>query len=248
MLYKGELMIKYVFQKVPYNLKLIYLMLFNRNAYLAHRDYVNTDYRQKCIHIMEAMNYAKVSELPLVYLEFGCHSGRTFSAAVRASRELGILDKTQFYAFDSFEGLPATSAEDGIFKGGTFRTGITEFKSAVKKQADFNVCDANIIQGFYSESLNLETMSKIPSAGVIHIDVDLYSSAIEVLSFVKPLIVAGTVILFDDFFCFPAGSNKGESRALNEFLSNNPDLQVIEWKNYSSFGKSFFVTKVKMGN
>ena len=63
----------------------------------------------RMIYIMEAMNYAKVALLPKVYLELGGHSGRTFSAAIRASRELSILEDTSFYAFDSFEGLPETT-------------------------------------------------------------------------------------------------------------------------------------------
>ena len=58
---------------------------------------------------LQSINYLKISKLPLVYYEFGCHSARTFSSAIRASRELGIFDDFKFYAFDSFEGLPKTS-------------------------------------------------------------------------------------------------------------------------------------------
>ena len=79
---------------------------------------------------------------------------------------------------------------------------------------------------------------------MVHIDVDLYSSAKEVLNFILPLIVSGTVIIFDDWYCFPPGSNKGEMRALNEILEENPGLKLKEWKSYSSFGKSFFVVSV----
>ncbi len=220
-------------------------MIFNRNAFLAHKDYVFTDYREKCVHIMEALNYLKVSKLPQVYLEFGCHSGRTFSAAIRASRELSILQNTEFYAFDSFEGLPQTNDDDGIFKAGTFSTGIADFKKALQKQASYKIRDNNIVKGFYSDSLTSELQAKMPKVGVVHIDVDLYSSTVQVLSFIKPLLIPGSVLIFDDWYCFPAGSNLGESRALHEFLDENPSFKVIEWKSYSSFGKSFFVTEVE---
>ena len=179
---------KFIPKKLKYKLKMIYLMLFDSNAYEAHNDYVFTDYRQKCVHILEAMNYVKVAQLPNVYFEFGCHSGRTFSSAIRACRELGILEKTKFFAFDSFQGLPETSNDDGIFRSGDFATGVRDFKRALEKQANYKISDDNIIKGFYSESLNKDLQAKMPKVGVIHIDVDLYSSAVDVLSFIKPLL------------------------------------------------------------
>ena len=219
-------------------------MIFDRNSYLAHTDYVFTDYKQKCVHILESMNYVKIALLPKVYLEFGCHSGRTFSAAIRAARELNILESTEFYAFDSFEGLPSTTDEDGIFEKGSFSTGVSDFKSALEKEANYQIGDGHIVKGFYSASLTPELQSKMPKVGIVHIDVDLYSSTVDVLTFIKPLLVKGSVILFDDFFCFPAGSNQGEPRALSEFLSENPEVKVMDWKSYSSFGKSYFVTDI----
>lgn len=193
---------------------------------------------------MEAMNYVKVSQLPKVFFEFGCHSGRTFSAAIRAAREINILDEASFYAFDSFEGLPNTTQEDGIFKTGTFYTGEDDFKIALKKQANFNLDNKYICKGFYSNSLTKDLQNNMPKIGVVHIDVDIYSSAKEVLNFIKPLLVKGSVLIFDDYYCFPAGSNQGECKALNEFLEENQGFQVEEWKSYSSFGKSFFITSI----
>lgn len=232
-------------ETIRYNLALLFKWLFDRNAFVAHKDYVSTDHRQKCVHIMEAMNYIKVAQLPRVYFEFGCHSGRTFSAAIRASRELSILDSTEFYAFDSFKGLPRTNDEDGIFEAGTFSTGVAEFKNALLKQANYEIADNNIVKGFYSDSLTAERQIEMPKVGIVHVDVDLYSSTVEVLAFIRPLLVPGSVLIFDDWYCFPAGSNLGEPRAFREFLEENTDFKVIEWKSYSSFGKSFFVTDVE---
>lgn len=231
-------------QNLGYKFSLLYLWLFNRNSYIAHKDYVSSDYKQKCVHIMEAMNYVKVAQLPKVFFEFGCHSGRTFSAAIRASKEINIINETEFYAFDSFVGLPKTSSDDGIFEEGTFHTGVSDFKKALKTQADYNLNDKYIYKGFYSNTLTDELQKKMPKVGVVHIDVDIYSSAKEVLNFIKPLLVKGSVLIFDDYYCFPAGSNKGEHRALNEFLNENPSFKITEWKAYSSFGKSFFITDI----
>ncbi|MGP1666287.1 MAG: hypothetical protein ACTS5I_10360, partial [Rhodanobacter sp.] len=50
--------------------------------------------------------------------------------------------------------------------------------------------------------------------------------------------------VFDDWYAFPGGSLMGERRALTEFLAENPSFEVEPWKAYSTFGQSFFVSKV----
>lgn len=225
-------------------IKGIFLWLFDKHSFRAHLDYVYTDDKLKCLHILEAINYTYIAEVPPVYLEFGCHSGRTFSSAVRAARYLKIKE-AQFFAFDSFEGLPATNySTDGYFKAGTFSTSLKEFHSIVRKMAGLKLNTANIVRGFYDTSLTYDIQKRIPKAGVIHIDVDLYSSTVDVLNFIKPLMTVGTVLLFDDWYCFPPGTNKGEARAFSEFCEANPSFAVEEWKTYSTFGKSFFVTRL----
>jgi O-methyltransferase len=225
-------------------LKGAYLRVFDRLSFRAHLDYLYTDEHLKFVHILEAINYTHIAELPAVYFEFGCHSGRTFSAAVRAARYLKMKD-THFFAFDSFQGLPETThTEDGYFKSGTFATGVDEFVRSVRTLSGLSLKRTNIIEGFYEKSLSPDLQANMPKAGVIHIDVDLYSSTVEVLRFIKPLMMIGTVLIFDDWFCFPPGTNKGEARALKEFCLENPSFSVEEWKTYSTFGKSFFVTSL----
>ncbi len=218
--------------------------LLQPKLYPALMDYTYTDERLKCVHILEAMNYARVVGLPNVYFEFGCHSARTFSAAVRAARYLKMKD-AQFYAFDSFQGLPViNTAEDGYFKTGSFATSLEEFVRLVHQKSGLRIDRENVIEGFYSDSLTSDLQARMPKAGVVHIDVDLYSSTVEVLRFIKPLVVTGTVLIFDDWYAFPPGANKGEMRAVKEFCEANPSFAIQEWKSYSTFGKSFFVTEL----
>ena len=210
------------------------------------KDYKYTDEHLKFVHILECINYLKVAgndnKIPPVFFEFGCHSGRTFSAAVNAVNYVG-LDEAKFFAFDSFKGLPATSEiEDGIFQEGDFSTSAIEFKRIIQKKTGLILDKKNIIEGFYSDSLSRALQERMPQVGVVHIDVDLYSSSVEVLKFIKPLIVTGSILMFDDWYCFPVGEPKGERLALEEFLLDNDAFSVEEWKNYSTFGKSFFVT------
>lgn len=214
----------------------------------ASNNYKYSDEHLKFVHILEAINYLRVAgaegRLPHTYLEFGCHSGRTFSAAINAAKFLQ-LNNMKFYAFDSFEGLPETKAEeDGFFKTGSFCTSRRDFLSIVKKNTGLNLPDRCIVEGYFCNSLTSELQTSMPKAGLVHIDVDLYSSTAEVLEFVKPLLVNGTLVLFDDYYAFPGGSLMGERRALTEFLDKNPGFEVEPWKSYSTFGQSFFISKV----
>jgi hypothetical protein len=63
------------------------------------------------------------------------------------------------------------------------------------------------------------------------------------INIIKKLLVEGSVLIFDDYYCFPAGSNQGECKALKEFLENNKGFQVEEWKSYSRFWQIFFYYK-----
>ena len=165
-------------------------MLFKRHLFQAHKEYIFTDEKLKFSHIVEAINYARVAELPNVYFEFGCHSARTFSTAARAAAYLKIKD-AQLFAFDSFQGLPETSKkDDGYFESGSFFTPKNEFLRLVKRYSGLKL------------------------------------------------------LAFDDWYCFPPGSNKGEKLALEEFCNNNPSFKLEEWKSYSTFGKSFFVNSL----
>jgi len=120
----------------------------------------------------------------------------------------------------------------------------SDFLRIVKQKTGLDLDNDHIIKGFYSDSLTKELQARMPKVGMVHIDVDLYSSTMEVLEFIKPLLVVGTVLIFDDWYCFPPGSNKGETRAVKEFSAANPSFQLEEWKAYSTFGKSFFVTSL----
>ena len=55
-----------------------------------------------------------------IYFEFGCYSGRTFSAAINAYNFFKIKNFSA-YAFDSFRGLPENEeTQSSVFKPGSF--------------------------------------------------------------------------------------------------------------------------------
>ena len=120
--------LKLLLRKLPNNflekLKFLKYFLLENHLLEARNQYKYSDENKKFVHILEAVNYIKNAGnqgelLPQTYFEFGCHSGRTFSAAVNASNFLKAKN-FNFYAFDSFQGLPVCNQEiDGIFKSKT---------------------------------------------------------------------------------------------------------------------------------
>ena len=118
------------------------------------------------------------------------------------------------YGFDSFEGLPYS---DHAWKKGDFSCGLDECEQNLK-----NICGDNwnqyikLIKGWYSDTLTSELLSSINNgySPLIHIDCDLYQSALEALSFVQPLMTKNTYIMFDEF-------DFGEDRAWNLVASKH---------------------------
>ena len=153
------------------------------------------------------------------------------------------MDDFEFHAFDSFQGLPETDEADGYFEEGTFDTSQADFVSIVKRRTGKLLAGDSIHSGFYVDSLTTELQARLPKIGVLHVDVDLYSSTVELLDFVEPLLCDGTVILFDDWYCFPLGTSGGEGLEVEHFLSKRQGIEMVPWKAYSTFGQSFFVKK-----
>jgi O-methyltransferase len=182
--------------------------------------------RQRLFQIIE--KFASVNR-PIngYYMEFGCHTARTMRYAWRHFGQFGW----SFLAFDSFEGLPASTAidEQEIWGAGKYATSEEEFSRIVIK-AGMPRDRLQTIKGFYDESLTPALAQKLlpTKAAVVFVDADLYESAVPVLRFARQFLQVGTVIVFDDWDCFLADPERGERRAWAEFLAVNPELRFEE--------------------
>ena len=145
--------------------------------------------------------------------EFGCWSGKTLKALNLAINKLHRkkVGYKNIHAFDSFEGLPEET--EGMYrtpawcKGNfsskhLFHTNDTEtIKRRIEGISGFE--KINFIEGFYEDSLNEETFNnnEFNPAILVHIDVDIYKSTVEVLDFLfkYKIIRKGTILVYDDF-------------------------------------------------
>ena len=229
-------------------LKKIYYKLFDPKRLKVFNHFQLQDIISKELSILNALRLIQsqnVNGLPNTYFEFGCHSGRTFSSAINATKFLKFPN-FEFFAFDSFQGLPETNPEiDGnFFKSGQYYTTKDQFIKIIKKNTGVKLKQSNIFEGFYSDILNESLLEKLPSIGLVYIDCDLYSSSKEVLNFIKKLLMNGSIIMLDDYYCSSkSGSLKGQRHAFDEFLSENSEFQIEHYKNFSDFGAMFLVSK-----
>ena len=128
-------------------------------------------------------------------LEFGVYSGRTINCLSSLRPDLS------FVGFDSFEGLPS----DWDMGGKLVQ------KEYFKKQ-EMPIVNQNVtlVKGFFDKtinewksSLNKERLKKNKKfISYLHIDGDLYSSAIDVLFGLDEFIKPGTIIRFDELCCW----------------------------------------------
>lgn len=151
----------------------------------------NDFYNRRVVHKnrIELYNdYATENDLKkdaITYLEFGVGRGNS----LRWWTENNANTQSVFWGFDTYEGLPE---KYGAYEAGTFSL-----------QGNFpDIPDRRIqfIKGLFQDTLLL-TIPKIDfeKRTIVHIDGDLYTSALFALTMLYPYLKKGDVIIFDEF-------------------------------------------------
>jgi hypothetical protein len=167
---------------------------------------------EKCrfLNLEYALSQIKINGF---VLEFGVHSGSTINFISN------ILNKDTVYGFDSFEGLP----EDWNI---SYKEKFNKHKKGYFAVETIPTVNENVklVKGFFDQSLEPWIKeNNLDQIKFLHIDSDLYSSAIYVLKILNRYIVSGTIIVFDEFY--PWGRKRYETweeheyRALKEWIT-----------------------------
>ncbi|NTW50206.1 MAG: macrocin O-methyltransferase [Chlorobiales bacterium] len=125
---------------------------------------------------------------PVSYLEFGVASGNSIKWWVEHNAD----PNSRFVGFDTFTGLPEDWS--GGFREGAFSTG--------GKMPLINDSRCCFQKGLFQETLPafLSTYQPPPERKqIIHLDADLYSSTLYVLTSLAGILKAGDVLIFDEF-------------------------------------------------
>jgi O-methyltransferase len=143
----------------------------------------------------------EVKDQAIDYIEFGVASGIAFKWWVERNKN----PDTRFYGFDVFTGLP----EDfGVMKKKHYDT-----KGATPDIDDSRV---TFVSGLFQNSLpGFLKGYKSNKRKVVHMDADLYSSTLYVLTRMFPLLKNNDIIIFDEF-----GVPTHEFRAFSDIVSS----------------------------
>lgn len=157
-------------------------------------------------HLIQSQNL----DTGIDYLEFGVAKGHSFRWWIDR-----ITDPDAgFYGFDTFSGLP----EDwGFFKKGDMNNGNNPPAITDKRH--------HFYQGLFQQTL-LPFLNEYKSGRkkVIHLDADLYSSTLYVLTLLTPVLKAGDILLFDEF-----------------------NVPMHEYKAFAEWSSSFYVNYKVLG-
>ena len=164
-------------------------------------------------------NLASVIRLPGDVVELGCNVGVTSSYLQRLIKAAGV-DK-RLHVYDSFEGLPPKTAEDGA-------TPCDEGASAVsvemfhKTFEDAGVELPIINKGFFGDIADEKYPEKICFA---FFDGDFYGSIMDSFKKIYDKMVPGGIILIHDYawLAFP-----GVCKACDDFLADKPEKTFQE--------------------
>ena len=206
------------------------------------RDFLPKKRKQEILGTaMSAVNAWKLPQGD--YLEFGVWEGRSFAFAYHQAKRYDL--DMEFFAFDSFKGLPEIGNDDartGIFKKGDYSCSEENFTKNMI-HSGVNVEDIQIISGFYSDTLKPSLLSelRIKKASIVFIDCDLYPSTRLALEFITDILETGSFLIFDDWFCYGGDPNSGEMKATREWLKKNPHITLVEYKKFGIDGNSFLV-------
>ncbi len=203
------------------------------------------------------------------YLEFGTYRGRSAANAYQAlastfenrlANETALMSSEQrskcqeqwaamrFILFDSFQGLPKMEGID--LDGDDFLPGQY---ACSKDEVIGNLANSNVdlakfrfVEGWYKDSCVPSTKERlgIKSASICWIDCDIYQSTVEVLGFLKDVMIDGTILVFDDWFCFRGSPYRGQQRAFREFQEQMPEWVFHEFQREASARIAFFCNRV----
>jgi predicted O-methyltransferase YrrM len=171
--------------------------------------------------------------------------GLTFHPTSSARRVVGI---------DSFEGLPASVEDHARWREGDCavvhgwhplaREGERVSPATVRQLfAHCGLRQPDILEGRFADVLPRVVPETLGSVALLHVDCDLYESTRDALEGLAPVIEDGAVVMFDDWFHFKGRPDRGEARALGEFLDRHPEWQAVPWRVYGTFCQAFIFVR-----
>jgi len=199
-----------------------------------------------------AIEYINVEGIGGDIVECGVYTGVSLALlayAQQAQEAPGLARRV--VGFDAFEGLPPSQDLHPLWTTGSFSVNTGEHPvlpigARATPQATrelFALCHLPppvLEVGWFAETFRRAPCEAI---ALLHVDCDLYESAVDVLHGAAAALQDGTMVLFDDWFLFKGHPGKGESRAFSEFLAGHPEWDAVPYRTYGTCGRAFILSR-----
>ena len=166
------------------------------------------------VHLDGVMRLANDRNIPGAVVECGSWNGGSVAMMGATCADQSCQTPREFWAFDSFEGLPPPGDKDGKEEQEAFFVGWClgdpEKVRRIFAQLSRSKYRLNIVRGWFSETMNETPVDQI---ALLHVDVDWFESVEYVLETLYDKIAPGGFIVFDDY-----GVWQGCRTAVDQFL------------------------------
>lgn len=200
------------------------------------------------LFLQRAVQYVLHGAVEGDFIEFGTATGFTASVIATAIAETRRGADRNLWLFDSFEGLPASTAAadaqsphvlSGVWGEGTCR-GLSAAQLRRRVARIIGSSRLVIGEGWYAETV--PAIDPASRFGFVHVDGDLYQSTIDCLTplFARGQITEGALVVFDDWHCNRASNAYGERKAWAELVERFA-IEAEDYGHASWAGKSFVV-------
>lgn len=188
------------------------------------------------------------------YLEFGVAQGNSMRAAEIAektsfSKQIGVLRiNRNLYGFDTFTQFisPVSSDIHPTWSGSKFTASLENVQRRFRRNSNIFLIqvDANeLVLG--EQVVPAPTYGVTRKAAILLFDMDLYAPTLAALKWSYQAMQPGTFLIFDEYFSFSGDSNKGEAKALTDFLRKHSEIQLREFCEYGAGGKVFVIDSIR---
>lgn len=156
-------------------------------------------------------------------IECGILTGKSFDIFANVVDQWDTLGR-KIYGFDSFQGFAAPDERDLDVRSGrqAFEKGSCRGwdKQTISNALSYHKCPIELIQGWIPDCFAGYEQKQFCFA---HIDVDLYRSTYDTISYIYPRMLKGGIILFDDYgFPMVPGSRK----AVDDYLQDKSETII----------------------
>ena len=139
---------------------------------------------------------------------------------------------TTYIGFDSFQGLPKETP--GVWYPDRHSEGCFSMSKNItlEKLANLGIKEDDprflIVDGWFKDTLTFNMAESITNLIYVNIDVDIHSSSIELLDFIKPFLRKNVILYWDDWKdpIDKFDGKWGEHLAWEEWSTKNPELVV----------------------